>query len=316
MLLNMKNNIREYDIKELIRAVTEPQPSLLYHYTSQKGLLEIVKNKTIWATNIHYLNDSLEYKYAAKLIQEVIDDYSSSLPSNSEGVPRELKISSNEIQKMLLESMGKIISSPTRFHVYVCSFSEEGDQLSQWRGYCPNGNGFSLGFETSHLSGQMVKYSFGLVKCVYDRNEQVKIVREIIDEAMSDLKSRLGDNDDIKIDVVSETLTTVMIQAAAYLVLLITRLKHETFHEEKEWRFVALFDDNQPRPFCFREGKSMIIPHTVIPLADNDESIKIVRIIIGPTPHPQLAQKAVQLLMESNKIKCEVELSKIPYRIW
>jgi hypothetical protein len=62
----MKSNI-----EELIEVMKNPDPSVLYHYASQKGLLEIVNSKTMWATNIYYLNDSLEYEYAAQLIQEV-----------------------------------------------------------------------------------------------------------------------------------------------------------------------------------------------------------------------------------------------------
>jgi hypothetical protein len=38
-----------------------------------------------------------------------------------------------------------------RTMVYVTSFSEERDQLSQWRGYCGNAAGFSIGFNLAKL---------------------------------------------------------------------------------------------------------------------------------------------------------------------
>src|ERR1700733_4591483 len=36
-------------------------PAVIYHYTSQAGLMGIVAEKAIWATNIHCLNDSREF---------------------------------------------------------------------------------------------------------------------------------------------------------------------------------------------------------------------------------------------------------------
>jgi hypothetical protein len=310
----MKNNT-----EQLIGAIKNPDPSILYHYTSQKGLLEIVNSKTIWATNIYYLNDSLEYEYAVKLIQEVIDEYLAPLPpvrTPGRGLPSSGdKDDLESIKRILLESAKQMLSAFTSScHVYVCSFSEEGDQLSQWRGYCPNGNGFSVGFGTSHLIAQMAKSSLDLVQCIYNKSEQVEIVKNIIDKLISDLELDAGKSADIKKDFLVEALSKIIPQSVGNLLSIMPRLKHETFHEEKEWRFVNIFFGSEP--VHFREGKSMIIPHIVIPLAENEEPNKIDRIIIGPTPHQQLAQKAVQLLMESNKIKCEVELSKTPYRTW
>ena len=39
---------------------SKEQPEIVYHYTSRCVLLEILRNEQLWATNIHYLNDSQE----------------------------------------------------------------------------------------------------------------------------------------------------------------------------------------------------------------------------------------------------------------
>ena len=45
---------------------------LLYHYTTQKGLLGILDKKCIWATHLRYLNDTSEGEIVSKAIwQEV-----------------------------------------------------------------------------------------------------------------------------------------------------------------------------------------------------------------------------------------------------
>lgn len=46
------------------------------------------------------------------------------------------------------------------------------------------------------------------------------------------------------------------------------------------------------------------------------ESQLISEIIVGPCPHPELAIRAVQMLLESNGVKAEVKKSQIPYRGW
>jgi hypothetical protein len=47
----------------------DPGDQIFYHYTSQRGLLGIIKEKKIWATNIRYLNDEREFDYG---IDEVL----------------------------------------------------------------------------------------------------------------------------------------------------------------------------------------------------------------------------------------------------
>ena len=42
----------------------------LYHYTTQVGLLGIVRNREIWATHTQYLNDSREFSYAVQMVRE------------------------------------------------------------------------------------------------------------------------------------------------------------------------------------------------------------------------------------------------------
>jgi hypothetical protein len=49
----------------------EPPP-ILYHYTTQEGLLGILETDSLWATKIHFLNDSSEYALACNLAVEEI----------------------------------------------------------------------------------------------------------------------------------------------------------------------------------------------------------------------------------------------------
>ena len=48
-------------------------PAELYHYTSQSGLLGILNSDFMWASKIHYLNDSTEFGLALNIAKEVLD---------------------------------------------------------------------------------------------------------------------------------------------------------------------------------------------------------------------------------------------------
>ena len=39
----------------------------LYHYTTQEGLLGIVKSRSLWTTSVFHLNDSAEFDYTLDL---------------------------------------------------------------------------------------------------------------------------------------------------------------------------------------------------------------------------------------------------------
>ena len=49
---------------------TSELPEVIYHYTTQAGLLGIIGNGEIWASDLRYLNDSAEYHHALKLIDD------------------------------------------------------------------------------------------------------------------------------------------------------------------------------------------------------------------------------------------------------
>lgn len=59
-------------------------PSVLYHYTSADGLIGIVRNQRLWATDIEYLNDSEELTHVAAELTERIDSKITSLGAQTQ----------------------------------------------------------------------------------------------------------------------------------------------------------------------------------------------------------------------------------------
>jgi hypothetical protein len=108
---------------------------VLYHYTSAQGLLGIIQTREIWATNVLYLNDSSELSDAAEFLTSELG----STPSRA--------WDDDGLASMTLSSYSKDASVDH----FVVSFCEDGNLLSQWRGYGASGTSYAIGFLASAL---------------------------------------------------------------------------------------------------------------------------------------------------------------------
>ena len=154
-------------ISEILPGILSRKPSgILYHYTSAEGLLGICQTKKLWASNIHYLNDSKEYAHALDLLRSEIKSRIHQ------------KIGDNTLLIRLYELLERI----EQVTVFLCSFSEVGDLLSQWRGYCPPGRGYSIGFAADQLDTIASAQGYSLIPCIYREEEQNKVIKSVIDE--------------------------------------------------------------------------------------------------------------------------------------
>jgi hypothetical protein len=146
----------------------------IFHYTSKAGLLGILKEKAIWATNVLYLNDSAEFRYTLDLVEKRLKE---------QETDPDLKVF-NHFRENVVGWLRGSMQYPSFF---VSSFSERGDLLSQWRAYCPEGIGFSIGFSYDQLLPALKKEqpNARLVKCIYNEEEQIQIVDELLARALT-----------------------------------------------------------------------------------------------------------------------------------
>ena len=267
-------------------------PKSLFHYTSSVGLMGIIKSNKIWTTKIHYLNDKSEVQLAFKHIRNEID-------SQKNG---DEKTRSDEE----LDTMIEILDSVEGINVSVASFTEMGDQLSQWRGYCEIGDGYSIGFKGQKLMGHVDKSeNYRLVPCVYDEKKHLEIVRELVNSAPV-------------IDITNHPnygkppfYNMPFGDAALFLAPII---KSESFKEEKEWRLISLALSYETANF--RKGNFSLIPYWEFDL-DLERTFK--SIIIGPTPEEDLAERALQgfllnVYFDNVPLWTDIKHSKIPFR--
>lgn len=288
---------------------------IIYHYTSLEGLLGIIESKSIWATNILYLNDASELNYSGDLLKEQLLLKFPVLNKGKSGLG-DILSGSLSIEDLFFKIMLEVIDIGTltdHIRFFVCSFSDEMDLLSQWRGYCPRGIGFSLGFKFNKLKEYTKRYGFSIWPCIYDKKEQIAGVEKLIELASHQIK-KSPDMDFSEYDA----WTTIVVYFLDKYLRIAPFYKHPKFKEEKEWRMMkSLQTDKDNETIKYRPGQSMVVPYIEIPLPKEEENLIIDKIVVGPTHGPLLSKASAEMLLRSKKVIFdEVQYSTIPYRNW
>ncbi len=167
-------------------------------------------------------------------------------------------------------------------HIYVCSFSEDSDSLSQWRAYCPpSGGGYALGVPGSRLNELANEQGWMFVKCIYDSNTKVLVVKEIIDSMLSEYEAALKNQNSTETEIVERTALNFKL----HLLTISGAIKNKAFEIESEWRLISPPSVNIDR-IGFRQGKSGIIPNCTFKLLTKENPLakNQIKLVIGPTP--------------------------------
>ncbi|MGB6828967.1 MAG: DUF2971 domain-containing protein [Terracidiphilus sp.] len=132
------------EVAKELGAMQCPPDKMLWHYTNGAALISILNSNEIYSTQISCLNDSTELKYGSRLFHTALNDLRT-------------ETGNDELSKKLLDGATRHFEenlgySPASFHFVSC-FSEEKDDLSQWRAYGGGENGYAIGFLAADLCG-------------------------------------------------------------------------------------------------------------------------------------------------------------------
>ncbi len=273
----------------------ERPPEILYHYTTQSGLLGIIKSKEIWATHFRHLNDTQEFELARRLFDSRLQDSKHQLADKLRNA---------------LKNVGHLEN-----HQFLASFSEAPDSLPQWRAYAHSEPGYALGFDGASIQ---LPENFEMVKCLYELEEQIQAIDTLIAQILGDLEKEASS------EVVTKATALYRLNEVALTI------KDRHFKEEKEWRIVShhlpdepRFKDGDPKsncpesPLAFRQGKSGIIPYRGISLKDSNGEFPLKQIVVGPNADLKRSVRSVRSLLENQGLDgVKVIPSGIPYRNW
>jgi hypothetical protein len=291
-------------------------PEDLYHYTDAGGLHGILESNRLWATHAAYLNDSQEFVYGMQVIinelsawvkdvpEEAKQGWDPALPLPGVMIPVAIWLSAAAVAAHLQQRTQFLRQN---FGPFVTCLSEEGDQLSQWRGY-GGGGGYAIRFDPQALResvqrngvpsdqrlpgmtpGQVPVGARRFVKMEYEPETQAPLLRSQL----------VG-----FINAISGVLTTqrlpqtVLEQRRNEIVepflgwLLGTRFKHPGFKEEKEYRIVTFSP-----PELFSPQDTGLVPRVNI---EFDPSC-ITEVWIGPGQHMDTRESSVRAYLQRHQ---------------
>lgn len=248
---------------------------LIYHYTTITGLIGIISHKELWASDCRFLNDGTELSYAKEIFF-------------------------NEVTKLELPSIyggGYRLpgSSLSGFQMFIACFCEDGDLLSQWRGYGTE-QGYSLGFDIQLLNDNDFY--------------EIKPVCYGIDNPREYFKNEL--------DAAPQPTAHPGIEEwhrSGWILPRLAAVKHPSFIEEKEWRLMlqipSMGRSEKAYEICFRPSTLGPIGYIKIPF----QTPCLREIIIGPGEYSTTREAAVREMLSKNGFSDTlVRISKIPVR--
>jgi hypothetical protein len=330
-----------------------PGRGLLYHYTTEEGLLGIIEHDNIRATHIRNLNDYTEFREAfqEEFVEKLLNSFRDGLTHNIDSTACkviEAVLSKRNVPAILenFESSGSINET------FVCSFaaganalpqsgSDPGDRLSQWRGYSNSTQGFSLGFDRELLEKQIQldnpRDKNSLLECIYTDEEKVALFQEMgckaavrfMDLRLSDapvlskFRTNMPNPDKEYVKACSYFLQSLSETAAEFFTTA-AKIKHNGFSEECEWRIVSHRNVQSTEVVKIRRGQFGLTPFVEIPLSLAKHDISSLRrIVVGPSAHKEDNKHSVELLLQEHGIQVMrpdtndgviVGTSLIPYR--
>jgi len=278
--------------KHLYKTVfpTRP-PENIFHFTTQAGILGIIQAREMWATQVHFLNDKHEIFLTFKLLEKELK--------------RRIGAAQTPALRSLLVDIRKNLKRIDQSHICIASFCEQGDLLSQWRGYGNQGKGYAIGFDLDKLRRIAKQQHFVLWPCVYNVSVQLELVEYLIESWLREFCDGKTSHEKMRkiIDISTGQLAPI--------------LKDESFSEEKEWRLVSSVLTSKSPGFAFREGQYSLIPYYKFSINDKKGNNGIKNIIVGPSPHHELARNSLTSFLHTQKLsRVEIKSSKIPFRHW
>lgn len=180
-----------------MNAPTGQPGDLLYHYTDHHGLVGIIENRELWATNLGCLDDLSEFKHGLDFVRSMRDQMIEELISD-----RPLNDSEKDTAKQILKLIIRKAEESYLRHdpaEYLFTFSlfdsrrydasrpmegDPGDNLQQWRAYRKGGLGYCIGFDRDLLESKVTEEAAALQttfcgKCIYDQAGKLEMLRDI-----------------------------------------------------------------------------------------------------------------------------------------
>nr|WP_316622287.1 DUF2971 domain-containing protein [uncultured Ruminococcus sp.] len=306
-------------------------PRTLYHYCSIPTFFNIVKNKSIWLSDISKSNDSLELRWIKEqcryYILKVWVDY---VRSVKESVNDLSLVSFDDFENV--QKFSELIAKYDLTKSWVFCLTEKKDNLGQWRGYADDGTGVCIGFKTDFYS------MIDAVAHYIDKDADLHFRKvRYTKKEIEDFFYNAAELSKIDASMSCQEVIRLLNSAISFTMSNAEFFKNDAFKEEKEWRLVYTMEtsdllkgkvpgmekfsekitDMSIGNFGFSTRRGTIISHIEISLPKLDSVFS--SITIGPKSSLSINDVKLFLLhsgviKNTENLSIKIEKSKVSYR--
>lgn len=285
---------------------------ILYHYCSTASFHAIVQSHSLWLSSLSLSNDTMEGKLVVSAIarlakRDLLDQASICRLQDTIG-----------FFEQIIDGLGFCLS-------------EDGDLLSQWRGYAADATGVTVGLSTEYLNW-LAEASIGrnepgftLQQVDYEPSAHesrveptYRQVKQFIDAGafkMPRIRGLLDTRTDEEVEQENTATRNAHSQLSMAVLSLFSelyRLKAYAFREEREWRLLSYLVKGGEDHCLHRAVHDRIVPYRKVELVALDRS-PIAEVILGPK-HSTPLKVGEDFLKQNHYGVVHVRRSEASYR--
>ncbi len=269
--------------------------NIIYHYCNVEAFRAIIQNRTLWLSSVYNLNDYKEIHWIKEKVLKKIKENTTKNSFNKY----------TAFEKLYNQKLP---------NVYIASFSQGCDLLSQWRAYANDGHGVAIGFNVDYFKENSL---INTSEVLYDENKQEELIDKFL-EPINLIDDDINTDDKKFLDICENVINDINNLSA--------KSKNELFKEEQEVRLIhspTIIDNSKNRQFIFKNNISdmkfraicgNLIPYFELkfekPIANISPIIEIIR-----GPKNKFIDQEVKMFLATNGFyDVKIKKSKSSYR--
>lgn len=266
-------------------------PEIVYHYTDAAGLAGMLASKKVWATEYRFVNDGSEVELGLQQAKRIV---------------RDIRVKEKNDRKLrFLINLQRLLEQELPNSSFVFSTSSKRDDLSQWRGYAKEGQGFAIGFSAEFKRKMCARKNISFGKVCYNTPKQAKRIKDLVNVFYEFCEKNCPEG-------ITEAETSLAcIELDAVIASYAASYKHSSFQNEDEWRLHFYPDADEIR---IRVSGTKLIPYAEVDFAGLGGRNPIRSVGIGPGFRAKEHSYALERLLKINGCDAEIYFAKTPFR--
>ena len=252
----------------------------LWHYTTGHSVINIVREASLWSTQLACVNDRSELMYATRKLQNALEDYVKSHTLSSD---------EKYLYDRIQERIGDDIAAS---YWFVACLSAVGDDLSQWRGYAGGEAGFALGFNALKLF-QLRSRNIFLLQVNYNTEDHDRIALAVASATFEFFKQ----GQSVKGRDLEKWAANFLTHWGITIGYLGPLVKDPGFAPEREWRLVRQLAEPDRANLKYTQRRTLLARHLPLDLTTPNPAGKGIlpldEVMVAPGYNNRVSQVSV-----------------------